>query len=1053
MHSDLKKLLRFTSLQTKIMVTAIIGFLLIIVFFLFLYCRTEINSRLDQAGNEFDQRLLSLNYKIQNFENNVSRMKEMAALSLSETDFLTIPQNLSESLEFKDVNGHVRADLQSSSFSGKKFSGMLIGNSNLLTAKDSRAFKNEFAMAVNLLSLQYAMNHSGEPVTRSYYYSKTFDFFSIYPATPNDHIKNQPIPEFPAYSPKKGTGDKPFWTGPSMDSHLGRPILTSAIHLYSNNTLKGTIGMDISPDSLSGFTEPFFNGRGLAVLCSKTGQIISSSEGNNHSASNPVARNLSDLLPESEKQRANDLLTRTTQGFIYQNGYFSFGKDLNSAPFRLIYLISARDFLISMIPNMYVYIFSILTAIAMFILGIFIIITRFIKPTRIAEIALRKAHDELEIRVNERTTELIRMNNELKESREKYRQLFIHAPAGIYEIDFISGKFVSVNDVLCEYTGYSKEEFLNLSPFALLTPQGKEILKERLNTVLRGEKISRNVELEIINKDGSTFSAVLNNSFIIKDEKITGSRVVIHDISERKITERALKKSEERFRNLVESTSDWIWDLDNNGYFIYNSPSVEAITGYTAQEILGTRFINYFPIHEREKLYMILMRNIRPGEPLSTIECTIQHKNGECRTIETRGVHYYDDAGNVLGARGISRDITDKKRIELEKAELQKTLDRAKTMEALGLLAGGVAHDLNNILSGIINYPELILLDLPPDSCIRDHVKAIYSSGKKAAAIVDDLITVARGAARKNEILNINTIIGEYLHSAEYASMTALYPSVKVKVSMDKDLHNITTSSVQIKKALLNLVINAVESVQKNGEVCISSQNITLQDPIRGFDEIPPGEYVLLSVADTGGGISSEDMERIFEPFYSKKVMGRSGTGLGLSIVWNTVSEHNGHINVTSGNNGTVFDLYFPSTRFPVSEKKENARIESFKGQGQKVLVVDDETTQREIASQLLNTLRYSSVACESGEKAVEYLKREKVDLVLLDMIMEPGMNGRETYEKIIEIHPEQKVVITTGFADTSEVKTAQEQGAGELLKKPYTLEELGMVINRQLNS
>jgi PAS domain-containing protein len=270
-----------------------------------------------------------------------------------------------------------------------------------------------------------------------------------------------------------------------LDRNNNRPILTSAIHLYHDNTLKGTIGVDISTDSISGFTEPFFNGRGLSVLCTKTGQIISSSEENSLSDRNPVALNLSDLLPESEKERVKDLLTGTTQDFTYENGYFSLGKDLDSAPFRLITLISTKDFIISMIPNMYVYIFSILTAIAMFVLGTFIIITRFIKPTRIAEIALTKAHDELEIRVKERTTELIRMNSELKESREKYRQLFIHAPAGIYEIDFISGKFVSVNDVLCEYTGYSKDEFLNLSPFALLTPQGKEILKERLNTVLK----------------------------------------------------------------------------------------------------------------------------------------------------------------------------------------------------------------------------------------------------------------------------------------------------------------------------------------------------------------------------------------------------------------------------------------------------------------------------------------------------------------------------------------------------------------------------------------
>ena len=1052
MHQDLKKLLRFTSLQTKIMVTAIIGFSLIIVFFLFLYCRTEINNRLSQAENEFDQRVLGLTNRIQNMENNVIRMRDMSALYLNGTDFLATPPSLPGSLTFQPENGRVRAEL-TATLSGQTFSGMLLGPPALIREKDSREFMREFTLSANLLSLQHTMSHSGESVTRSYYYSKTFDFFSIYPAAPEGGLPDLHLTEIQAGIPAKASTGKPFWTGPYMDKSLGRKTLTSVVHLYNGNNLQGIFGTDIDPESLKEFTSPLFNNRGLAVLCSKSGQVISSSEEEKTSTAGLTTEKLEDLLTGWGEGMARDLLTLNTPGFTYHDGFFSFGKDLENAPFRLIYLISAKDFFIAMIPSMYVYIFSILTAVATFILGIFTIITRFIKPTRIAETALRKAHDELEIRVRERTTELIRINNELKESREKYRQLFIHAPAGIYEIDFISGKFVSVNDVLCEYTGYSREEFLNLSPFALLTEQGKQILTDRLDTVLRGEKISRNVELDIINKDGSTFSAVLNNSFIFKDGKITGSRVVIHDISERKMAEKALKKSEERFRNLVESTSDWIWDVDKNGYFVYNSPSVKDISGYSPQELLGTRFIHYFPVTDREKLYRILMRDTRPGAPLSTIECTIQHKNGELRNVEARGVHYYDDAGNIIGARGISRDVTEKKRIEAEKSELKKTLDRAKKMEALGLLAGGVAHDLNNILSGIINYPELILLDLPPDSRIREHVKAIYSSGKKAAAIVDDLITVARGAARKKEIIHLNTLIGEYLHSAEYASMTAQYPSVTIGVSMDESLHNISISPVQIKKTLLNLVLNAVESVQGQGQVTLSSRNITLTEPVKGFDEIPPGEYVLLRVADTGGGISPEDMERIFEPFYSRKVMGRSGTGLGLAIVWNTVTEHNGHINVTSGKGGTVFDLYFPSTLRDVEDREDRSRLEDFKGKGQKVLVVDDETIQREIASQLLNTLRYSSVVCESGEKAVEYLKTEKVDLVLLDMIMAPGMDGRQTYEKIIELYPQQKVVITTGFADTHEVKTAQEKGAGELLKKPYTLEELGTVLNRHLNS
>lgn len=1052
MHSDLRKLLRFTTFQTKLMLWAVIVFSLVTVFFLFLYSKTAVSSRLDRVESEFGQRVLSLNNRIKNLENNVIRMRDMAALHLGENGLYIPPAHLPANLHFKASGSDLRADLPIR-LAGKQFTGMLVGPRSLLEIKQSGEFLEEFGTAAHLLSVQLAMSHAGESVTRSYYYSCVFNFLSIYPAASESGPVVDQIRKIHGANPDTKNPNEPHWVGPYTDAGHGRSTLSAVSHLHSRGTLRGMFGIDIAANAFAPFAEPFFGNRGLAVLCSKQGHIISASDNVHSGGEGDAGGHLNDLLPEKDRHRTSDLLSRDFQGFSFEDGFFTMGKDLDSAPFRLLYRISARDFLIAMLPDMSVYIFSILTAVAMFILAVFIITTRFVKPTRIAEIALQKAHDELEDRVRERTTELTRINSELKESREKYRQLFIHAPAGIYEIDFISGAFVSVNDVLCEYTGYSREEFLSLSPFALLTEHGKRVLTERLDTVLRGEKISRNVELDIINKDGSTFSAVLNNSFIFKNGRITGSRVVIHDISERKMAEKALKKSEERFRNLVESTSDWIWDIDKRGYFVYNSPSVEVITGYSPLELLGTRFVDYFPLGEREKLYPMLMQEVSPGETFPPMECVLQHKNGDFRIVEARGVHYHDDSGNLLGARGISRDITEKKRIEEEKNELQKNLDRARKMEALGLLAGGVAHDLNNILSGIINYPELILLDLPEDSPIRTYVEAIYASGTKAAAIVDDLITVARGAARKKEVLNLNTLIGEYLRSAEYASLSAIYPHVSVVVDLDDHLGNIAISPVQIRKTLLNLVLNAVESVQNHGNVRISSQNVSLDAPLKGFADIPPGDYVRLRVSDTGGGISPEDIERIFEPFYSKKVMGRSGTGLGLAIVWNTVIEHQGHIDVTSGRDGTVFDLYFPVSHASTVDSALRPAIEDFRGNGEKVLIVDDETIQRDIASQLLKTLRYSSVACESGEKAVEYLKTEKVDLVLLDMIMAPGMDGRKTYEKIIELHPRQKVVITTGYADTHEVKAAQEQGAGELLKKPYTLEELGTVISRQLNS
>jgi CheY-like chemotaxis protein len=249
----------------------------------------------------------------------------------------------------------------------------------------------------------------------------------------------------------------------------------------------------------------------------------------------------------------------------------------------------------------------------------------------------------------------------------------------------------------------------------------------------------------------------------------------------------------------------------------------------------------------------------------------------------------------------------------------------------------------------------------------------------------------------------------------------------------------------------MNLVSNASEAVEGGGHVTISTVNRHIAKPLRGYDDVNIGEYVVLAVSDDGSGISSDDLERIFEPFYSKKVMGRSGTGLGLAVVWNTLQDHKGYIDVTSDENGTTFELYFPITKDEISDKDLSIPVKDYKGNGETILVVDDVESQREISCKMLDTLGYKTEAVCSGEEAVEYLKENTVDLLLLDMIMDPGINGCETYERIIEIHPNQKAIIISGFAETDEVKQAQKLGAGKYIKKPFALEKIGFAIKEEL--
>ena len=237
------------------------------------------------------------------------------------------------------------------------------------------------------------------------------------------------------------------------------------------------------------------------------------------------------------------------------------------------------------------------------------------------------------------------------------------------------------------------------------------------------------------------------------------------------------------------------------------------------------------------------------------------------------------------------------------------------------------------------------------------------------------------------------------------------------------------------------------------GWITITTENIHVDRPVQKYEDLEQGDYVVLSVSDNGLGISSEDLKRVFEPFYTKKVMGRSGTGLGMAVVWGTVKDHQGHIDVESEEGkGTTFTLYFSATRNASTGNEVPLSIEAYSGHGESILVVDDMDSQREIASVLLTQLGYSVETSASGEEAVEMMKTTKFDLVVLDMIMEPGIDGLDTYKQILALHPGQKAIIASGFSETTRVKAALALGAGQYVKKPYTLERIGMAVRQELD-
>ena len=395
--------------------------------------------------------------------------------------------------------------------------------------------------------------------------------------------------------------------------------------------------------------------------------------------------------------------------------------------------------------------------------------------------------------------------------------------------------------------------------------------------------------------------------------------------------------------------------------------------------------------------------------------------------------------------------LAQQERDAIERHRLQERLARSEKMEAVGLFAGGVAHDLNNILSGIVSYPELLLMDETLSPKTRRAIETIKKSGDQAAAVVKDLMAVSRGVATKTQPVSLSAVVREYLSSPDFFAMSSNHPNVAIDAALNERPHLVSGSPVHLRQVVANLVTNAFESFGQEttgGRVDIESflRQAHAGQPA-GPDGAPDGDCVVLRVVDNGPGIDPEHRNRIFEPFFTKKIVGRTGTGLGLTVVWTTVQNHDGFIDVVSGEQGTSFDLYFPVTTDPPLERNGSVSLEELRGTGQRILIVDDVAVQREIAWALLARLGYEVASVSSGEEAIERLRHEAFDVLLLDMLMEPGINGRETYQTILGFRPGQKAVIASGFSQDEEVRKARSLGDCAFIAKPYSLEEIGVAL------
>lgn len=521
-----------------------------------------------------------------------------------------------------------------------------------------------------------------------------------------------------------------------------------------------------------------------------------------------------------------------------------------------------------------------------------------------------------------------------------------------------------------------------------------------------------------------------------------------------------LKSSERRYRLLAENINDiiWILNLDTLKY-TYFSPSVERQSGFTPEEAMELSLEKTLSPDSLETVTKALTEELsRDGDVNSdpdrsrTMEVQRLCKDGSYEWAESNMTFIRNEEGLPVEILGVARNIEKRKQAEKEAAELSDQLQRAQKMEAIGSLVAGVAHDLNNILSGIVSYPGLLLLDLPEDSPFRETIALIQQSGEKAAAIVQDLLTLARRGVSANEVIDLNSIVSQYLASLEYGNLKKNHPKIRFKIDLSEDLLNVRGSNVHLSKIIMNLMSNAAEAMPSGGLVTLSTGNTYLDSPKNAYEVIPEGEYVVFTLIDEGIGISSKDLNLIFEPFYTKKSMGVSGTGLGMTVIWATVKDYGGYIDISSQEGaGTRFDIYLPATREEVADVPGRVVLEDYLG-SERILVVDDIKEQRDIATRMLSKLGYDVMSVASGEEAVDFIQTNSVDLLVLDMVMHPGIDGLETYRRITAKNPGQKAVIASGFSESERVKTLQKLGAGAYIQKPYTLEKIGLAVRKELD-
>jgi PAS domain S-box-containing protein len=528
---------------------------------------------------------------------------------------------------------------------------------------------------------------------------------------------------------------------------------------------------------------------------------------------------------------------------------------------------------------------------------------------------------ELEKRVVERTEELRHINEKLqaeiterKQAEEKIRKNVAELKEAQHLAQVGSWNWTAKTDTVAWseelYRIAGRDPSLPALSYRdhpnLYSPESMERLDKAVRLAME-TGTPYELEMELIRMDDRTSRLLVARGEAIRDETgcIIGLHGTVQDITERKRVEATVQNLYIYNRTLIEANIEPLVTIDRDGKISDVNSATEQMTGHLRHELIGTDFSDYFtePEKAREGYRFVFKTGQVRDYPLE-----IRHRAGHITSVLYNATVYHDHSGNILGVFASAHDITGRK-------ELESRLHRAEKMESIGTLAGGVAHDLNNLLGAMIGNAEILIADMGKTDPRRKSAEKIMAIGEHAAAEIQDLLTMARRGVVLKEPASLNKIVTDHLNSPEIGKLLSSHPDVVIETKYEPDLPDIEASAIHIESILTNLIANALHAIPVDGKISIGTENRRLEGPLMGYEAVPKGEYAVLTVSDTGMGIFPEYIKNLFEPFFMRKVLKKGGSGLGLSVIWGAMKDHDGYIDVTSeSGRGTTFSLYFPMT-------------------------------------------------------------------------------------------------------------------------------------------